>query len=489
MKKSLTSNLGLKVLSLVASIFLWLIVVNVDDPTISRTYSGIPVEIENASVITGDGKTYEIIDGTDTISVVVTAKRSVIEDMSRDYIKATSDLKELTFMNTAPIQVRSLRYSDRIDSISPITRNLRIEVEEMQKKQLKIVVDTIGEPADGYVTGTAGTEVNIVSVSGPVSVVSEIASARASVDVTGMSSKISTSSPVSLYDEDGGLISDDRLKMSISEVHVDVEILSTKVIPLSYGQISGEPAEGCRATGVIVSDPDSVRIAGIGRTFNELNSLEIPSEILSIAGASGNVSYEVDVTKYLPDGIILADRDYDGMAQITIYVEAVAVKELLIPTGNISVTNLPEGFSAMIVETEGTKNLKIQGLQSVLDGIDASQVTGSIDASAMIPQDATQITAGQPGTYEAEVSFALPAGVSVTEPVTVQILLSPFITDGTAVQPDPQAVNNEVTPPEAGTAGTEVMVPAGENNAVPENAGVLPEGAVVPEQVPETVNN
>ena len=95
MKKFLTNNIGLKILSVVAAFVLWMVVVNVDDPVISRTYTGIPVEVVNGDAITNEGKTFEIVDGSNSISVIVSAKRSVIEQMSRDFIKATADMKDL----------------------------------------------------------------------------------------------------------------------------------------------------------------------------------------------------------------------------------------------------------------------------------------------------------------------------------------------------------------------------------------------------------
>ena len=64
MKQKLTNNLGLKLISVALSVILWLIVVSIDDPVISRTYSGIEVEVLNADAVTSQGKVYEILDGS-----------------------------------------------------------------------------------------------------------------------------------------------------------------------------------------------------------------------------------------------------------------------------------------------------------------------------------------------------------------------------------------------------------------------------------------
>ena len=147
MRQKLTNNLGLKLISIAVAFILWLVVVSIDDPVITRNYSGIEVEILNADAVTSQGKVYEVLDGSNIISVSLSAKRSVLEKMSRDYIKATADLKEMTILNSVSIDVRTTRYSDMITSITPLTKNLKVEVEDLEKKQLSINVETVGTPA------------------------------------------------------------------------------------------------------------------------------------------------------------------------------------------------------------------------------------------------------------------------------------------------------------------------------------------------------
>ena len=72
MRQLFTKNLGLKIISVLAASILWLVVVNVDDPVISKTYTGIPVEILNGDVLTEQGKCYDILSDSSTINVVVT---------------------------------------------------------------------------------------------------------------------------------------------------------------------------------------------------------------------------------------------------------------------------------------------------------------------------------------------------------------------------------------------------------------------------------
>ena len=45
MKKSLTNNIGLKLLAFLFAFMLWLLVVNIDDPVDTKTFDSIPVTI------------------------------------------------------------------------------------------------------------------------------------------------------------------------------------------------------------------------------------------------------------------------------------------------------------------------------------------------------------------------------------------------------------------------------------------------------------
>lgn len=439
MKNKLTNNIGLKILSVIAAMCLWLVVVNVDDPVISRTYSGIPVEVVNGDAITSEGKTYEILDGSDTISVVVSAKRSVIEEMSKDYIKATADMKDMTFMDTVVIEVRSTRYSDRIESITPRTRNLKVQIEDLQRKQFEITVETAGSPNSGYIVGSLTPAINILSVSGPVSIVSKITEAKAIIDVTGMSNDISTSTVVNLYDASGEVIQDEMLESSVTEVHVDAEILETKEIPLAYA-ISGTPAEGYGATGIVESTPSTVVIAGDGNNFNNMSVLSIPAERISVAGASADVAVSIDLTEYLPNGVQFADPEFDGIATVTAYVGRLQRKEIDVPTTNITIENVPEGYTAVLVDIGGLRRFEVQGLGEAFEQLDAATLTGVIDASAMSPRTIEgELTEGTvyAGSNDGQVRFSFPSGVTETSPVYMEVILNPI---GETVTP---AENNE----------------------------------------------
>ena len=95
MKEKLIKHLDLKILALLFAVILWLIVVNIDDPVKTVQFSGIKVQILHTSELEKQGLCYDVIEGTDTINVSVTGRRSIIEEISKENITATADMKAL----------------------------------------------------------------------------------------------------------------------------------------------------------------------------------------------------------------------------------------------------------------------------------------------------------------------------------------------------------------------------------------------------------
>lgn len=459
MKKILTNNIGLKILSLIAASVLWLVVVNIDDPVISRTYSGIPVEVINGEAVTEESMTYEILDESNVISVIVTAKRSVIEQMSKDYIRATADMKEISQMDTVPIEVKSIRFSDRLESITAKTKNLKVQIESLEKKQVAITVIPQGSVSEGHVLGDVVPSVNVLTVSGPESVIRTIAAARAEIDVSGMSEDLSTVSTVRLYDANGDIVSDPMISCSVSEVHVDAQVLTTKEISV-IASFSGSPADGYGTTGGIDIDPSTILVAGKSKTIDNLTHIAIPESALSVSGASENVVKIVNLSGYLPEGIRMASIDFNNEASVTIYVEKLQSMDIEIPLTNITITNVPEGFSPYLVDIGTPRTVTVTGIANVLNQLDPTTITGTIDATKLVPRVASpeQLEAGNvyTGLNDGIVSFQCPAGVNVTSSLVMEVVMN--VMDAAA------AASAELVPP----ALTQDIMPA----AIIDEAGI-----------------
>ena len=424
MKTKLTNNIGLKILAVVAATVLWLVVVNLDDPVISRNFYPIPVEVVNGDAITGEGKIYEILDNSNSIVVAVTAPRTVIDDLSRDHFKATADMMDITFMDTVAIDVKATMYADKIISITPLTKNMKIAIEDLAKKQFSIDIETTGTPEQGYCLGDVTSNVNIVSVSGPVSVISKIVRAEVEIDTSGLSRDISTSAMIELYDLNDQIVESDMITCSVEQVHVDVEMLQTKDVYLSFS-LSGAAADGYGMTGAVDSTPMTLTVAGKGAEFNNMTYISVPAEALPIDGARTNVETTINVKNYLPDGIQFADKSYTGDVAVTVYVAPLETKEVSIPTTNITFTNIPKGYETILTDIGGFLATRVRGLGDNYNAFDGSTAMGVIDVASVLPEDADVSDPNVTLTdlYTGRVEFTFPEGVSESEAKSMSFIL------------------------------------------------------------------
>ena len=419
MKKKLTDNLGLKILAVLFSVAIWFIVVNISDPVDKTVFRNIPVEILNEDAVTSQGKVYEILDETNVIDVTVWAKRSILDTLGRENIIATADMQEINFMDTmVRIKLSTNKYNDKLDSIVSSTENMMIRVEDMKRKQFMITTRTVGEPADGYILGNVSVEQNLVRVSGPESLVDRMDHAEVSVDVAGLSQDIRTDVTIHLYDADNNPVEEDNLKKSLDQVKVGVEILQTKRVPLVF-VTSGAPADGYALTGEIESKPSTVLVAGKGNAIKNIAQIEITDAALNVAGKNSSLATSVDVKKYLPENIILAESDFSGKVNVTVHIEKEITAEVPLNIDDIVISGVPEDMEGRIAEENDEIVLKVGGLAAAIEEMEETEIAASVDVAAYMEQHS--LTELRAGGYQMQLTVALPEGISQEEEITLPI--------------------------------------------------------------------
>ncbi|MBO5474472.1 MAG: hypothetical protein J6A08_11935 [Lachnospiraceae bacterium] len=382
MKNKFVKNWGLKIGSFLFAVVLWIIVTNINDPVISYKATDIPVTIKNGNLITDNGQIYEVLDGTDVIDVVtIFAPRSIIDSLDDSNVVAVADMNDLTSVNTISIKLSTNKHNDKLESIKGSIDSVKLNIENKVTKSLSLKANTTGEVGEGYMLGDVTTEQNLVRISGPESLISQVSRASVEVGVSGFTSNISTDADIRLLDEDGKEIRAASIDKSISKVRVNVEILQVKTVPVKY-VVTGIQAEGYRLTGQIESTRDYVNIAGRAKVIQNINEIEIPENVIDVTGAKENVTTLVNLKDYLPDGVILADEDFSGNINVTVFVEQEIERKVTIPVEDINITGIPEGYEATITEPEDTCDITLVGLASELDAIAMEEIEATADVAS-----------------------------------------------------------------------------------------------------------
>ena len=413
MKNRLTKNWGLKLGSFLFAVALWIIVTNINDPVVPYKVSDVPVTIRNANLITDKGQIYEVLDGTDVIDVVtITAPRSIIDSLDKSNVVAVADMNDLTSLNTISIKLSTNKYNDKLEGIKGSIDSVKLNIEDKQTKSLPLKTNTVGEVREGYVIGDVITDQNLVRISGPKSVISQISKALVEVDISGFTSNIGTDADIHLFDENDNEVKSGSIEKSISKVRVNVEILEVKTVPVRYSA-TGTPADGYRMTGEIESTRNYVNIAGKSKTVENIDAIEIPETAIDVTSAKENVTAMIDLKDYLPSGVSLADEDFSGKVNVTVFVEQETERTVSIDVQNISITGVPEGYEATITEPEETCDITLVGLASELNDIVVEEMTAAVDITAWFEEEEIE--------EPARGNYWIPITVSIgEEPVSLQ---------------------------------------------------------------------
>ncbi|MCI6204251.1 MAG: CdaR family protein [Lachnospiraceae bacterium] len=378
--KTLTKNLGFKILAVVFAFILWLVVYNTDDPTITVSYT-TNVTVENASTVTDMNKCYEVLNGTNTVSFAVTAKRSVLNKLEDTDFTAVADMNRMIVNEdgdkaNVPIEITSKRSNSSL-KYNGKNKYLEVSLEDLMKRRFIITADTSGKVADGYALGEVTvTNPNVLNVSGPASIVNKIDSVVATIDVDGMSMNLSDNVIPALYDADGQEIDTTKLKLSNTTVTISAKILSVKEIPLVFST-SGVPYGDNRVV-EISSKPETIKVKGSSTTLNPLSSLNIPGDVLNVSGASEDITTTIDISEYLPDGVELVNAS-DATVTVTVRIEAYELKKFNLSTSQINVNGLDSNYDLSF--DQSTVAVTVSGLKNDLNKLNTRQLSASIDVT------------------------------------------------------------------------------------------------------------
>ena len=414
MKKSLTNNIGLKLLAFLFAFMLWLLVVNIDDPVDTKTFDSIPVTIEHAEVVTQDQRSYQVLDGTDTVGVTVSATRSVLEKISAENIVATADMRELYLESQIPIEITIPGYEFESATANP--RNVQVKIEQNKSDTFPITVTTTGTVRDGYVLGNVQADPERVTVNGPESVIDRISKVVAQVNVSGLSEDSSIDAVLTYYDSDNNEISAEQLanNLGTTGVKVNVTLYHTARISVTV-DTSGVTAADGYSISEVTWTPEEIQLAGEEEVLDALESIRIPADAVDITSISQRTEQTVDITPYLPEGTRLVDENGNNIL-VTARVAREGTKSFDIPVGSITVDNLSDSLTVSGYGSGDDLEVHIGGPQEQLNSLQLSDLAVSIDL-----KDCTKA-----GDYEVPVTITLPsdaADCTVETSVTVTVTL------------------------------------------------------------------
>ena len=339
------NNFGLKLLAAVFAFILWVVVINVDEPIRTVPYTA-SVKTENEDYITSNGKYFELLDGNNTVTFNVSAKRTYQEKLTNADFTAVADMEKIEYVDDngiyrVPVTVSCSKFSSNQVTISSKQLYIEVAMEDRGTVQKRITATATGNVADGCALGEVSIVTsNLIKISGPSSVTSQIDTVEASINVDGMSSDVTDTVAPVLYDVDHNVIDPTKLKMSVTTVTISAQILNTKDVPIEF-ETTGTVAKDHVVTGIEYA-PQSVRIKGETSVLNTVNKVTVPAEVLDVTDATSDIKNTVDISSYLPSGVSLVLAS-DAKIEVTVKVESMEKISYEVPVEIV----LPDGYETV----------------------------------------------------------------------------------------------------------------------------------------------
>ena len=417
-KKKLTNNLLLKILSLAIALAIWLLVANINDPVVVTSYD-VPVTIQNSAYLESGGKTYQVLEQQQMVTVILRGNSSVVENRTGD-IQAVADLTQIVDMDTTPVMVPVTATCDRVaaEDISVVPAAIGIEIEDMVSKDFTITV-TAGDttPSADYEVGTMEANPEKVTITGPESLIDKIDRVMAEVDTAPMNEDTTITSRLIIYDKNQDTLDETEmnyLKFDIGQPVVDIHVDLWRVrgdIQLAVNY-SGSPAPGYQVGDVTIT-PSTISVAGTDEALAQLavegNTIEIPADAVVLEGQDSDVETRLTLSEYMPDDLVVANNVETAIVNVSIIPEG--SQEFRVATRDITIENLDDKLR-LVFDTDSV-TVRVRETGGQINDLTADEISLSADMKGR-----------GAGDYEIQLEADLPDGYELLVPVKTLVHVS-----------------------------------------------------------------
>ncbi|WP_026487417.1 CdaR family protein [Caldanaerobius polysaccharolyticus] len=364
----MSKDLGWKIFSVIIAFFLWMYVTSTENPIITYELSNIPVNVKNENIIQQAGLV--VLDKKEErVDVKVKGRRNDIIALNSSSIIAQLDMSEFKGRgwNNFPVNIIGLPGSIQIVSVQP--SSIRMYLDTLVKQQAKVSIRVTGIPREGYINTDPIVRPDEVYVKGPQSLVKNIESATAQVNISNKRDTLNLSLPVFLIDKNGKEVKNVEYNPKI--VDVTVPIYKKKDVPINVNFTKGLP-DDLRLVDYSV-DPPYITIAARDDILNRVNNLNTMPLDISKYTKSAKVQVRLDV----PEGVILVNES--NKVTVNMNIQKIMTKDYV--KKGIIVRSSDDAKGSV---TTPEVRLTLKGTEGDLNSIKDSDITVYVDITGLM---------------------------------------------------------------------------------------------------------
>lgn len=365
------------IFSVIVAFLIWIVITVQQKPVIQRTFTDLSVSINLENTFVAENDMNIIGDISEQkFTVVVTGPTSVVSSLTAEQIGIYASAGEVDTPGTYSLKVSptssTVAAEYDITSISPPTIDVSFDYVDTEEFTITASAEGV-TAADGLIAESGvvgGTESDTVTVTGPRSVVSQIATVSAVAKVNKTLSATETfDAELVLLDAQGKALSKEHITMSTSNVKVTVPISKKKTVPVAV-EFTNAPSGFDESTLSVSYNYANVAVIGSPDTVDKTTQVSLsPIDISALS--MGEKSF--DLSLKLPEGV----RLLDSIEYITVTVNASNYTEKTLNVNSVKYTGLSSGLSTG--SFSAIKNVKVCGPNSVLKNITSDDISAEID--------------------------------------------------------------------------------------------------------------
>ena len=379
----LGSRAFLMALSLLTAVVFWSILV-ASDGTLTRekTFQNVAVSVTGESTLKSRG--YIVMDDLDSL---ISGVKLTVEVTQSNYSRVSGTSYnphiDLTQVTGEGENVLNVAFSSQLYGpvVSCEPSSVRVNVERYITRRVPVVLETSGG-LPGYYLDSAKTDPTMLSVSGPQSLVSQVARAVASIDVSLLSGERRSdrnSTQIRLQDAAGNTVESDLIEITNQTVLTDTVVVETELVPMREvpleveSLVTGEPAEGYELLEVTVSQ-ESLLIAAADEVLDAITVLTT-DQPLSIEGATQDVTGTVRLRR--PTGI---ENTVPYDVTVTARIGEMTAQRTLRQV-QVEVDGLDDSLRATLSREKQT--VQLTGPYTFINGLSQSDVRLFVDVNGL----------------------------------------------------------------------------------------------------------
>jgi len=366
------NDLPTKITILIIAIFLWIFVMDKENPEQTNRIKNVPISFTNQAYLERNGLVI-VEPESASVTIDVTGKKRDLNELLRSDIIATVDLGGYSEGQVKiPIKVELANQSTglRITNFEP--RDVFFTFDKLITKEMHISIETTGQLPDNYVTGDVVTKQQSVLLNGPRTAINSIQNVIALVDLTDKTSLFNVSVPMTVVDHNGENVIEVSYEPRL--VDVTIPVYRTKELPIEINLVNSLPENlilkkiELSSTTVIVKGNDDVQNLNVIQTM--------PIDVQSLIGQT---SLEVELK--LPEGVQLLDLN--KKIKMNYLIEEVVTKEYTLDMENFHILNLGEGLRLSGDYKDNYMIVTLKGEKTFLDKLESQDIAVSIDLKGL----------------------------------------------------------------------------------------------------------